>query len=95
MINGQWSLARAKALASRIEHLAPAATDDDRIILAYRLAFGRSPEPGELSDAVAFLDRQARLTQPAPKPTGAMAGRAALFDFCHVLFNSNQFLYVD
>ena len=66
LINGDWTLARAKALTARLEHLEPNSTDDhDRIILAYRLAFGRQPEPDELKDACAFLDRQARLAQPA------------------------------
>ena len=31
----------------------------------------------------------------APKPTPASAKRSALVDFCHVLLNSNEFLYVD
>lgn len=30
-----------------------------------------------------------------PKPTFAAAKRSALVDFCHVLLNSNEFLYVD
>ena len=49
LINGDWALARAEALARRLERLEPASNDDrDRIVLAYRLAFGRRPEPEEL-----------------------------------------------
>ena len=52
MINGDWTLARAEALAARLERLEPASTDDrDRIVLAYRLAFGRQPEPDEIAEA--------------------------------------------
>ena len=44
LINGDWTLARAEALAARLERLEPASNDDrGRIILAYRLAFGRVP----------------------------------------------------
>ena len=44
LINGNWTLARAKALAARVERLEPLSTDDrDRIVWAYRLAFGADP----------------------------------------------------
>jgi mono/diheme cytochrome c family protein len=96
LINGDWTLARAKALSIRLERVEPASTDDrERIILAYRLAFGREPEPDELKEAADFLDRQARLAQPPAKPASPTTDHAALVDFCHVLFNSNEFLYVD
>ncbi|MFI5457168.1 MAG: PSD1 and planctomycete cytochrome C domain-containing protein [Isosphaerales bacterium] len=96
MINGDWTLARAEALAARLERLEPASIDDrDRIVLAYRLAFGRQPEPEELEQTAAFLDRQARLPQPPSGRSNLAADQSALVDFCHVLFNSNEFLYVD
>ena len=44
LINGDWTLARAKAVAARLE---PSSIDaSDRIVLAYRLALGRRPELG-------------------------------------------------
>jgi hypothetical protein len=96
LINGDWTLARAEALAARLERLEPASVDDrDRIILGYRLAFGRGPEPEELAQTAAFLDRQARLAQPPAGRSQLAADQSALVDFCHVLFNSNEFLYVD
>jgi len=96
LINGAWTLTRAEALAARLERLEPASdADRDRIILGYRLAFGREPRPEELAETAAFLDRQARLPQPPVGRSHLAADQAALVDFCHVLFNSNEFLYVD
>ncbi|WP_165251292.1 PSD1 and planctomycete cytochrome C domain-containing protein [Paludisphaera soli] len=83
MINGPWALARAKAFAARLDRLTVdgETRDRDRIALAYRLAAGREPEADELADALAFLGRADKTE--------------ALADFCHVLLNSSEFLYVD
>ena len=62
MINGSWTLARARAFASRIE--GPQANKDDADIVdrAYQLAFSRSPNANEKSAALKFLaDQTARL----------------------------------
>ncbi len=98
LINGNWTLARAQAFAARLERFEPASADDrGRVVLAYRLALGRQPEPDELAAAVAFLDRQAHLARAPVKRSrsSASAEQNALVDFCHVLLNSNEFLYVD
>jgi hypothetical protein len=96
LINGVWAMARAEAFAARLERMQPASTSyADRVVLAFRLAFGRSPEPDETADAIAFLSQQARSTGAAPHRTDVAADHTALVDFCHVLFNSNEFLYVD
>jgi hypothetical protein len=96
LINGDWTLARAKALAARLERLEPSSTDDrDRIVLAYRLTLGRRPEPDEIADGLSFVERQASRVAPAGKPSNIQASHEALVDFCHVLLNSNEFLYVD
>jgi hypothetical protein len=96
LINGDWTLARAKALAARLERLEPSSTDDrDRIVLAYRSTLGRRPEPDEIADGLSFVERQASRVAPAGKPSNIQASHEALVDFCHVLLNSNEFLYVD
>lgn len=51
---------------------------------AWRLAYLRAPTAEELKDAVAFLE---------PKPD--LPADKALTDLCHVLYSSNEFLYVD
>jgi hypothetical protein len=96
LINGGWTLARAEAFTARLERLEPGSTDQEaRIVMAYRLAFGRRPEPDEIADAGTFLLRQAQATGAAPLARDVAADHAALVDFCHVLVNSNEFLYVD
>jgi hypothetical protein len=96
LINGDWSLARAKFLAARIERLEPSSTDDhDRVVLAYRTVLGRQPEPDELAEAVAFIDRQANLLPHSAKRSITAFDHDSLVDFCHVLLNSNEFLYID
>lgn len=92
MINGPWPLARARALALRVQQQYPAG-EGDAVELAYGLAYGRQPEPEERAAAIAFLQ-----TRTADPPGGDAASEPklnALIDLCHVLLNSNEFLYVD
>jgi Protein of unknown function (DUF1553) len=96
LINGEWSQTRAKTLATRLERLKPSSIDDvDRIVLAYRVAFARQPEPDEVAEAMAFLDRQVNMLPNTGNQANTAAGHDAFVDLCHVLFNSNEFLYVD
>jgi hypothetical protein len=96
LINGEWTLARAEAFADRLELMEPASGGNhDRIMLAYRYALGREPELEELEQSAAFLERQARFAQPRAGRSKLTADQSALVDFCHVLLNSNEFLYVD
>ena len=95
LINGGWTLARARAVAGRIEYVEPASVANRaRIVLAYRMTLGRRPDSEEIAEAAMFLDRQARTTR-VPAFRSNRDDRAALVDFCHVLLNSNEFLYVD
>ncbi|WP_435015636.1 PSD1 and planctomycete cytochrome C domain-containing protein [Tundrisphaera sp. TA3] len=86
MINGPWGLERARGFARRVGDAAP--DEDGRVELAYRLAFGRRPDPSERADARAFLRDQAARSAEEPEKT-------ALVDFCHALLNASEFLYVD
>jgi Protein of unknown function (DUF1549)/Protein of unknown function (DUF1553)/Planctomycete cytochrome C len=96
LVNGEWTLARAEAFATRLERQEPGSVGlEQRVVTAYRLAFGRRPEPEEIAEAASFLGRQARSTGAAPHRADAAADHSALVDFCHVLLNSNEFLYVD
>jgi hypothetical protein len=94
MINGPWTLARAKAFADRLRR--EASDVPQRIDLAYHLAYGRPPEPTERAEAEAFLQTQGR---PEATTVAGCTDEAdppeALIDFCHTLLNSNEFLYVD
>lgn len=106
MVNGSWILERARQFAARL-HETDASSDTERIRWAYRLSFGRSPSEDEIQDALAFLSNQTRLIQPetalasggeeptsCPESSPSIASEAWI-DFCHALFNANEFLYVD
>ena len=68
------------------------------------LAFGREPQQRELAASLTFISRQeeyhakqsdvlrARGADPAEV---ASPPKAALVDFCHSLFNLNEFAYVN
>jgi hypothetical protein len=74
---------------------------------AYRLAYSRSPQTAEREEALKFMNRHSpilaeRLARsekvPLPEnlPAGADPARAAaLVDFCHMLLNSNEFVYLN
>ena len=96
LINGDWTLARAKSLAVRLGRLEPSSTvSQNQIRMAYRLAFGRQPEPDEIAEATAFLNQQANVPSRPAQRSKTGIDQASLVDFCHVLLNSNEFLYVD
>jgi hypothetical protein len=87
LINSPTMLVRARAFAARVEReLPPSATLDDQVAAAYRLAYGRPPGADDLATARAFVRAQAER---------AGSCRTALVDFCHVLLNSSEFLYVN
>jgi hypothetical protein len=106
LLNDKAVLQAAQAFAGRV--LAEAGADEDaQIRLAYQLALSRLPQPDELKLAREFLQQQAALLntrlvakQPIAAPLSLPAGlalerAAALVDLCHVLFNSNEFVYVN
>ncbi|MBC7856548.1 MAG: PSD1 domain-containing protein [Pirellulaceae bacterium] len=81
MMNGPWMLARAKALATRVERENGSATREQKIAAVYGNLFGRTPTADESATATAFL--------------GDGSSKERLIDLCHVLLNSSEFLYVD
>jgi hypothetical protein len=92
LLNGPWTLARARSFTARVERLtAGSAGQRDRIALAYRLAMARPADPAEVEEGAAFV-RRVDGGEGSPMPVDHRAG---LVDFCHVLLNSNEFLYID
>ena len=80
LINGDYTLARAKRFAVSLEKHGDAAAQIRQAIL---IVWGREPTADELSAAVEFVTVDDKVD------------RRRLVDFCHVLFNSNEFLYID
>jgi hypothetical protein len=63
----------------------------------YRVALCRNPQPEELADTVAFIERQRALHESDAPMDGQRfdARESALLDFCQVLLCLNEFVYVD
>ena len=107
LLNSDSVLRYAQAFAGRLLSDDPSADTATLVRKAYVVAYSREPRPEETQAAVQFLDlqtsviapRQAAnepLLLPSPFPKFVDPARgAALVDFCHALFNSNEFLYVD
>jgi Protein of unknown function (DUF1553)/Protein of unknown function (DUF1549)/Planctomycete cytochrome C len=87
MINGQYTLGRAKKFAERLVKR-KFASHGEMLTHAFRLTWGRSPTEAELADSLQFIAAATGEEQPS-------FDRERLVDFCHVLLNSNEFLYVD
>lgn len=84
MINGDYALVRAARLADRIL-AAEFQSREEALDFAFRTAWGRAPCDAERHRVLGFVGRG----DPAKME------RDRLVDFCHVLFNSNAFMYVD
>ena len=86
LLNGKWSLKRADFLADRL-HSRSAVRPVAALNQATWLVWGRSPTERERRTGLAFLAGASRGT--------SAVSQERLADFCHVLLNSNEFLYVD
>jgi hypothetical protein len=91
LINGEWALQRAAAMAARLKQ-EDLPSESERVQRAYQLAYARKPTSAECESAVGFLHKQAAALAGS---ADADPETAALADLCHVLLNSNEFLYVD
>jgi hypothetical protein len=85
MLNNDLVLDWASAMAGRVMNDAGLSTDA-QIERAFRLAYGRTPKSAELESSREFVARQTALAGDA---------KTAVADLCHVLLNSNEFLYMD
>ena len=84
LLNGQWTLQEAGRLA---EKLAADAGDDGELIQkAWLAVYGRTPRADELTQARTFLEVQA---------AELGSRKAAAAELARVLYNTNEFLYVD
>jgi hypothetical protein len=106
MLNNKVTLEWAQAFAGRV--LQSAGPNRERQIeTAYRLAFARTPSTSERSLAEKFFDHhasiiaeRARNDEPLALPALLSLNvpepeAATLVDFCHMLLNSNEFVYLN
>jgi hypothetical protein len=75
------------------ERIAACETPPAQIAAAYRIALGRLPSDEETQWCMELLERQAARFR-ADEKTAERADQLALAQFCKVLFNTNEFLYV-
>jgi hypothetical protein len=106
LLNSELVLAEARAFAGRLLRDLPRGTAEDIVPTAYRLAFGRPPTADEQAASAEFLQYEESLHESKPVTHASLpingfpkflspARAAAIVDFCHVLLNSNEFIYLD
>ena len=105
MLNSDFSLGRAKALAGRLIREAPEG-GEERIARAYRILLARDPRPAELATARTFLASQTALLRRQLAEKGSVAAptfltiddepaeAGAWVDFALAMLNRNEFVYV-
>ena len=83
LLNGQWTMQESTRLS---EKLAATADDTEMIGKAWQAVYGRAPRADEVSGVRTFLEVQ----------TAELGSRkAAAAELARVLYNTNEFLYVD
>ena len=108
LLNSELAMEQARSFAGRLLTSVKDRNNPRALVeKSYQLALGRAPQPDELSRGVAFLqDQPAKLSDradeaktldlPSPMPDGyGPAQGAALVDYCHVILNLNEFVFVD
>ncbi len=94
LLNDQVILRAAQSFAGRV--MKDCGSDSNKqITAAYRLAYSREPDMEERRIAAEFLHRQSAMIKSKQTVEIDRSSIAALVDFCHVLFNSNEFVYVN
>jgi Protein of unknown function (DUF1553) len=103
MTNAPWPLDRAQSLADSI--LENATSSEHAIRSVYNRIYQREPTTNELNQATAFLTHQSPGITSSQKVAvqftasentlSSTLNRDALVDLVHVLFSSNEFLYVE
>jgi len=89
LFNGEFAREAGAAFARRLQR--EAGNDmGEQVERAFQIAFARAPTADERNAVHHFLAEQAiRRSQP-PQSTPT-----ALIDFCHVLLNANELIYLD
>ena len=90
VLNDPILVAAAEKFAQRV--YAVAASPQERITVAFRLALGRPPDVDETTAAQALLERHAQRYADLPVDQAALR---SLGHLCHMLLCSNEFLYVE
>lgn len=83
LVNGDWPLSRARAMAVRLNAQFPSGREEALVREAYGRLFSREPSPEELAGAVGFVRDQEKIVQaetpPPPPPSSPVVDAAPLF----------------
>jgi hypothetical protein len=90
LLNSPFSHEQADRWAERLLQLYGDSSEHDLVRRAYLEAYGRAPSENEIEAAEQFLAKR-----QAMAGGGEKGRRAAVAGFCHAIFSSNEFLYVD
>ncbi|HUP80462.1 MAG TPA: PSD1 and planctomycete cytochrome C domain-containing protein [Pirellula sp.] len=88
LLNNEWVHGESKAMAQRV--IASSAELEHRVVAAWRIAVARSPTVNEKHASIEFVKRS-----QAAAHEGTNAELAVWSAFCHTLFNTNEFVYLD
>jgi hypothetical protein len=94
MLNSKFIFDQADVFARRVNTVA-ASGRDNHIETAFRLALARHPSAEEMQLARELLDAQTARIQAQGKQSAEQAAQAALVSLCRMLYNTNEFLYVE
>jgi len=87
LLNNDLVVEWSRAMAARVMNDS-GLTPEAEVDRAWKLAYSRLPSAEERASALKFMDRQLGLLD---KPSRS----AAMADLCHMLLNSNEFVYVN
>ncbi len=91
-LNSDQTIDWARSFANKV--LAAAPSDwKAQVDEAYRMAYSRPPSPAERDMALTFFEQHQNTI--AEKQPSAQVHAAVLADFCHALFNSSEFIYIN
>jgi hypothetical protein len=106
LLNGEFTLEMSQSFAAKALKQTTG-QPSDVVDYVFRHALGRAPDAREQEMGLTFLQRQGEIIQtklskkqklalPAEMPKGVdQAHAAAVVELCHVMFNLNEFIYVD
>jgi len=92
MLNDPFVREQASFFARRLSPIEGSAMD--RIVSAFRHAYGRRPEADEIESAMKYWSEHVELLKTCGRSLPE-AEQQALADFCQLLFNSNELLYLE
>ena len=94
LLNNQFVHARSRQLADRVLRQAPK-DQEDQVEQVWRLALARTPTRFEQRQAIQHLGQQRSHFEQQPGAGSQDSSRLALESLCHVILNTNEFIFID